>query len=238
LKKFLLQFILSIGIALQAQSIEVPDYTIGIFIKHENFCLLYSEKHEQPYWVAYTLTKETLVLPYDRKGSFRRDLKVYSGTASNEDYAKSGYNRGHLAPSRDFPTNTEETYFYSNVSPQAPSFNTGVWKRLEDYVRVMATKADTLYIVTGPIFGASIEAIGPNKVTVPTAFYKVLLYKTSKDSVQAAGFIVPHRVSSDDLKSFMVPVDSIEEITDIDFFSSLPEDLERKCEKYFDRRFW
>ena len=73
---------------------------------------------------------------------------------TNKDYLKSGYDKGHLAPAADMKYSTttmKESFYFSNMSPQKPEFNRGIWKELEEQVRNWAQIYDTVYIVTGPI---------------------------------------------------------------------------------------
>jgi endonuclease G len=83
------------------------------------------------------------------------------------DYQKSGYDRGHLAPAEDMWYSMEtmvQSFFYSNMSPQLPRFNLGVWKKLEMQMRNWAVEYDNLYVVTGPILSDSIKDLGPHRV--------------------------------------------------------------------------
>ena len=88
---------------------------------------------------------------YDRTNDFREDqINVSTGTAYLEDYRGSGYDRGHLAPAEDFEWSAEamsDSFFMSNMSPQDPSFNRGIWKRLENRVRTWALENDGIYVV-------------------------------------------------------------------------------------------
>lgn len=70
-------------------------------IFHSGFALCYRECCEQPEWVYYTLDKDKLEKNVNRKDNFRSDSAVLTGSASPDDYRKSGFDRGHLAPSAD-----------------------------------------------------------------------------------------------------------------------------------------
>ena len=109
-------------------------------VKHTAFTLCYSEAHEQAKWVAYHLTAEMCDNSgEERTNNFRTDPDVKTGSASPEDYKKSGFDRGHLCPAGDMGWSEQtmsESFFMSNMSPQAPSFNRGIWKKLEEQIRV------------------------------------------------------------------------------------------------------
>ena len=211
------------------QKIEIPALSeTDIVINHFGFSLLYNEEHEQASWVAYELTSTEINKIFDRTNKFILDPQVKTTTASGKDYLKSGYDRGHLAPASDMGWSSitmAESFYYSNISPQTPEFNRGVWKRLEELVRSWAIKYETINIVTGPILTPGLPAIGPNQVTVPNLFYKVILDYNGKD-VKGIGFILPNLGSKEILQSYAVSIDSVESLTGIDFFHMLNDDQE------------
>ena len=163
-------------------------------VKHTGFSLLYNEKHEQAGWVAYDLTRQETNKLFERSDRFVADPKVMTGTATDKDYEGSGYDRGHLAPASDMgwsATAMAESFFYSNISPQIPGFNRGIWKRLEGLVRSWAIEYDTVYVVTGPILRSGLPTLGPNQVSVPEHYYKVILDYT-EPGIKGIGFILPN----------------------------------------------
>lgn len=214
--------------------LEIPKVKTGTsLISHTGFSLVYNETHEQASWVAYELTREKTAKGVERTDKFLPDPKVETGTATNKDYEKSGYDRGHLAPAADMSwseTAMAESFYFSNMSPQLPGFNRGVWKRMEEQVRSWAVENEHIYIVTGPILSEELKSIGNNKVSVPNYYYKVILDYSSPD-VKGIGFIFPHASSSSPLQHFAVTIDSVEAMTGIDFFPSLPDAHEYLIEK-------
>jgi len=129
-----------------------------------------------------------------------------------------------------------ESFYLSNVSPQTPGFNRGVWKRAETLVRNWAIEEKVLYVVTGAIFDDNQGAIGSNEVTVPGYYYKVIYDPTERKKMIA--MILPHESSSANLESFVVSVDSVEIRTGIDFFPGLPDKLGRYLERQSDVTKW
>lgn len=214
--------------------LEIPKtYPYDIIITHTGYSLLYNEIHEQANWVAYNLTKEETIKRFERNNKFILDPKVKTGTANDKDYKGSGYDRGHLAPAADMAFSEVtmlESFYYSNMSPQLPGFNRGVWKRLEELVRTWAFENNNIYIVTGPILTKVLSTIGPNNVSVPNYYYKVILDYTYP-SIKGIGFILPNNSSSSSLQSFAVSIDIVEKYTGIDFFPMLPDDQEEVIEK-------
>lgn len=214
--------------------LQIPATTSSIeIIQHTAYTLSYNEQHEQADWVAYLLTAGEINSRHVvRTNHFLPDPLVKTGSATDADYEGSGYDRGHLANAEDMSYSTitmAESFYYSNVSPQVPAFNRGVWKRLEELIRFWATKYDSLYIVTGPVLTNNLPTIGADKVSVPDYYYKVILEYNSKE-VKGIGFVLKNQASSSTLKNFAVSIDSVEHLTGIDFFPKLPDDIENKIE--------
>lgn len=203
-------------------------------VYHTAYSLMYSEPHEQAEWVAYLLTASRTSNEFKRKNDFRPDPKIPTGSATHADYKGSGYHRGHLAPSADMGWSEEvqsESFYYSNMSPQLPAFNTGIWSKLERQVRDWAVDYDSIYVVTGPVLADGLPTIGPNEVAVPEQYYKVIMHYC-RETPKAIGFIVPHEGSRAHVSTFAVSVDSVEALTGINFFPQLPpqqEALESEC---------
>lgn len=211
-------------------------------IRHTGYTLSYNEEAEQPSYVAYELTKaEVLNTNVERDDDFRPDPMVRTGSAELSDYRGSGYDRGHLAPAADFRWSAEamsDTFYLSNMSPQDPSFNRGIWADLEAAVRVMAYENESIYVVTGPVLtDGPYKTIGENEVAVPNEYYKVILDYTEPE-IKAIGFLLPNEGSSRSLESFATTVDTVEEKTGIDFFPSLPDDQEEIIESDLDLSLW
>lgn len=209
-------------------------------VRHRAFCLTYNEEHEQANWIAYQLTKEETNSKFSRNNKFITDPLIKSGSAENSDYAGSGYDRGHLAPAADMgwsELSMKESFYFSNMSPQDPGFNRGVWKRLEEMVRTWAIEYDSVYVVTGPILKPGLSTIGPNKVSVPQYYYKVILQPIAHNS-HGIGFIMSNTGSSEMLQNFAVTIDSVEKISGIDFFPSLEYAQEEKTESGINLDYW
>ena len=209
----------------------------GEIIKHAYYTLAYSEDHEQAYWVYYNLSGDLINGPQDRTDDFRADPSVSTGSASLNDYKGSGYDRGHLCPAADMTlnrTSMSESFYLSNMSPQLPGFNRGIWSTLEDQVREWALEKSMIYVVTGPIFKNNKGVIGENEVTVPGYYYKVLFDGKNR----MIGFILPNESSPKSLNEFVVTVNEIEQQTGIDFFSGIDDQLENQLEESINITEW
>lgn len=212
----------------------LPAHQKNELIIHTNFTLVYSEKDEQAFWVAYELTREEVLVNTERSEDFRQDSLILTGSASPDDYRGSGYDRGHLAPAGDMGFTAKamsESFYMSNISPQVPDFNRGIWRELEEETRSWVLADGSLYIVTGPVLkGRRRKTIGENEVTVPSGFYKVLLDYQHPERAKGIAFLMPNKASSKPLQSFVVSIDAVEEATGLDFFPELPDDVEASLE--------
>lgn len=221
----------------------LPTSTTNEVIRHRFYALSYVEKYELPEWVAYELTEERLNTEWvERSNNFRPDPLVKSGSATPDDYRRTKYDRGHLVPAADMAFSEEamsETFYLSNIAPQEPGFNKGVWRELEELTRDWAKRSKHLYVVTGPVLSQPIKFwIGENQVAVPPAFYRVLL-DLREPELKAIAFVIPNETSTERLETFATSVDEAERLTGINFFPNLMEPaLEAELESKFDVNLW
>ena len=211
-------------------------------IRHTGYTLSYNEEAEQASWVAYCLTRdEAYGSEAEREDNFREDRSVRSGSATLDDYRGSGYDRGHMAPAADFKWSAEamsDTFYLSNMSPQDPSLNRGLWADLEAIVRQMAVDNEKVYIVTGPVLtDGPFKTIGDSRIAVPNQYYKVVLDYTDPD-IKAIGFVLPNADCEEDIQSYVRSVDEVEELTGLDFYPALPDDIETVVESSADASKW
>lgn len=239
--KFLFSaFLLLFTVVFSAKSADYLPVPASDLVRHAYYTLSYNEKYEQANWVYYVLT-DSMVLKggEERSNKFRIDKMVATGSAKSSDYTKSGYDRGHLCPAADMgfnPVANEESFLMSNISPQTPDFNRGVWKELETAVRKWAIKERKIVIVTGPIFKNDKGSIGQDGVLVPGYFFKIIYDAT--DEPRLIAFILPNEKSDRPLTDFVITTDEAEKLTGFDFFSQLPDDLESKLEGRVDLAGW
>ncbi len=211
----------------------IPASSNTAIVRHKYYTLSYIDEHEDAEWVAYKLEGYMTAGMAKRSNKFTSDPDVPGGSAQPVDYSRSGYDRGHLCPAADMKWSAEatnETFYMSNMSPQEPGFNRGIWKRLEEQVREWAVELKTVYVVTGPILSDGLPTIGRvNAVSVPRSFYKIILHD-GEHGRRAVAFLMPNEASSLPLTEYLVPIDSIETLTHIDFFPSLSAAESRRLE--------
>ena len=133
-------------------------------IKHEGYTVSYNSEYRIANWVAYELTAtEAKSKKTERSNKFVPDPQVKGSTAMNEDYTRSGYDRGHLAPAGDMKWSAKamrESFYLSNICPQKPKLNRGIWKDLEEQCRLWALDNGSLLIVTGPVITGDMKRLG------------------------------------------------------------------------------
>jgi endonuclease G len=201
-------------------------HTSDTILKYTGFDLGYNEAFEQAAWVAYVLTREEVESgTVERTDNFRADTSIRTGSATPSDYRGSGYDRGHLAPAGDMKWDEvamSQSFLMSNMSPQLPAFNRGIWRRLETEVRRWAVEKDSIYVITGPLFSSGDTLIGENGVGVPGHYFKVLVDLSPPDHDMIA-FLLPNSGSSEELMNFAISVDSLEKRSSYDFFGKAPD---------------
>lgn len=196
----------------------------------------YSFIHGQSNWVLYNLKKEHLFGDVARKNNFKADPDIFDAVSPSV-YTKSGYDRGHLAPAADFSWSEQamtESFYMSNMSPQQPGFNRGIWKKLEDQVRKWAEEKQNLIIVVGPILNDTLTKLR-EKVSIPEIYYKVILDVNKNDAI---AFLMRNESSAMPVSSFAVSVDSVENLSGINFFYLQDSSWQQNVECFFDLTKW
>ena len=204
----------------------------------------YDTAWRQARWVAHTLTAaEVAIKGAERSNRFRSDPQIINRgfpAAADSDYKKSGYDRGHLLPSADrddTSTENDATFLLSNISPQRPELNRGVWKNLEEFVRQISAKYDSVWVVTGSQGDLS-DRIGKNRVVVPDYYYKTLLIKI-KGVYYAVAFYIPNQAKlQKNYSNYAMPVDELEQILNMDFYKGLNDSAEHNAESAVNNKIW
>ena len=211
-----------------------------LLLVRRGFAVGYSNKYRQAVWVSYILSAENLALPQlKRGGKFQADPAVRRDPVHSGEYVRSGFDRGHLAPAADMTYSFEtmrNSFYMTNISPQLPACNRGIWKRLETQVRRWAVREGELYVITGPIFDRKPVRMGRRGLPVPAAFYKVILDLSPPRKMIA--FIIPNAGSRRRLPGFVTTVDAVEALTGCDFFANLDDEEEEALESVSEFSAW
>ena len=214
-----------------------------------NYSFLYDKTYKAALWVAYATSNSG---DFEDNNVSRNDAWAYdpaidqswqpnlSGAYSSSNGRS--YDRGHQVASNDRQTTTEQnqqTFYYTNMTPQYSSLNQGQWVELEKKVQGVATVttgSDTLYVVTGPLFEGKLEsATDKNGAScpAPSGYWKCLMKCTfSSPGVMSAavGCAYLFDTNSSNIAPSVVTIDSIESRTGFDFFVNVPSTLQNAAE--------
>lgn len=222
------------------EMVTTPETISSQIVNYEGMILSFNKDLHIPNWVAWELTATEVSGTFPRDDNFRGDDNVI-GSAEKWDYSYSGYDRGHMAPAGDMKWSAkamDESFYMTNMCPQAKSLNTGAWKRLEEKCRQWAEIDSAIIVICGPIVTDPInEYIGDSKVAVPQRFFKVIL-SPYIENPRGIGFIMPNAKVPGGMQAAAVSIDEVEQVTGYDFFSSLPDEIENAVESQCKFHYW
>lgn len=155
-----------------------------VLLDHKYFKVYYDPDLRLPRLVVYTLTAEHLrEATTKRHDSFRPDpllMIQHRPYVDKKEYVRSGYDKGHMAPFKDFAWSVEggnETFVLSNMVPQKPKLNQQAWEDLEEHVREWACGEEKITVMTGPLIDDDLPHL-TSGLTVPKRFFKILIDET------------------------------------------------------------
>lgn len=254
---------------LNDQNVYADHYVTMDGVQILNYALEWDNTKRHANWVAFTFDTTTSADVVKRTDLWAKDPKLPAEMQTGDsDHTNDGFDRGHLCASEDrvyLKEANEQTFYYSNISPQLNDFNGGFWGKLEarvqtwgrstttgTYDKVYVTKGGTLNKLLKNFKGTTVNGGTPttdaNGFTIhglacPEYYFMAVL--SQKDDVfHAIAFLVPHKEgmtrnpSSDELKEYVVSVDKLEEETGIDFFCNLPDVLENEVEAAYNLNDW
>ena len=214
----------------------LPQSTSDIKVLYNStFIIGYSETLKNPIWVIYRLGNmkgTNAPSKWERPWSFAVDPRT-EAKVSHEDYIGSGFDRGHMAPNATILSQYGqlaqlETFLMSNICPQNPDMNQGIWADLENEERKISQVDKTnkqvhdLFVITGPIFELDPPDTLNSGVAIPTSFFKIIAYKEGfGGTIKASAVRIPQEVNGSNIEDFLTTVDEIEILTGIEFFSEL-----------------
>lgn len=184
------------------------------------FAVMHSGISRTPLWSAEHLTRAALSSKSERTNDFHAEDRLpFDERAELDDYARSGYDRGHMAPSADMPNQEaqHESFTLANMIPQNQENNRGIWANIEGATRNLAKDRGELYVVTGPIFGGTnLQRIG-GRILIPTKIYKAIYDPSS-------GFSGAYIVDNSKGNNYQViSISELEQLSGIKPFPQLSE---------------
>jgi len=211
------------------------------------YAMSYSRDNGGPNWVSWHLDSSWLGTA-PRQDDFRADTTLPTGwyRVQATDFSGSGFDRGHMCPSADRTVTiaaNSSTFLMTNMIPQLPANNQGVWANLESYSRTLVSQGNELYIISG---GQGLRFfIANGHVAVPAQTWKVIIVLPvgSNDvsrvttATRTIAVVVPNSGTiNSDWRTYRVSVDQVEAITGFDFFSNVSSGIQAVIEGQVDNQ--
>jgi endonuclease G len=207
--------------------------TADQILYNRHYVLGYSYYFRQAKWALEIVDSD--ISEVERSDNFRSDYRIPEKFRADKDvYEGSGYNRGHLVASAnklETEIQNSETFLLSNMCPQKPRFNSGIWKKLEGAVRKLDAKENIFetYVISGPIFyfdkdvimmGNKNEDISVT-LPIPHAFFKSVLVEKNTGTIDMWSFIIPNKKSIGKLEDYLVKTSRVEKISGLFLWETL-----------------
>ena len=246
----------NLGLGNPSNAMSNISYSDNFLIVKNAYTLSYNKNKGTANWVSWHLSTawkgETA-----RQNDFRPDPSLPNNwyEVNPRDYTDTGFDRGHLCPSDDRDGDLEdnqETFFMTNMTPQAPDHNRGIWKTLEGYGRILTQQGNEVYIIAGTIGEGGTGANGfartigkNNNITVPASLWKIIVVlpigqndvQRINENTRIIAVNIPNQnsVGADSWKKYRVSVDELETLTGFDFLSNIPTDIQAIIEGRVDK---
>lgn len=157
----------------------------------------------------------------------RIDTKYQSGP---ELYANNDLDQGHLVRRQDpdwgevAARANEDTFHFTNCSPQHKNLNRETWVNLEDYILNKARSYSLKVIVfTGPVFRED-DMLYRGKFQIPAEFWKIAAIVKDDNKLSATAYLQTQKNLIENLEfaygeynTYQVAITKIEALTKLDF---------------------
>ncbi|WP_299311555.1 DNA/RNA non-specific endonuclease [uncultured Aquimarina sp.] len=223
------------------------------YLSKPDFILSYNNSRGTANWVSWHLS-DAWTGTAARCNCFKQDTSLPSNffRASTSDYTNSGFDRGHLCPSADrnaSSTSNSNTFFMTNIAPQAPDNNQRSWANFENYLRSLTLEGNEVHIIAGVVgsggkgrngFASTIDG---GNITVPDSFWKVALILPNGTNdinrVTTSTRVIAINVPNDqginsDWTQFRTSVNAIESLTGYDLLENITNAIESVLESRID----
>jgi endonuclease G len=212
-------------------------------LTNHGYAVGYSDALGDPVWAAYHVRDLAhFPTPAARPEKFEVDRRT-AARIMPEDYANSGYDRGHMAPNYAIATHygtaaQRETFLMSNITPQLHSLNAGLWKELEMKIATSyPARYGEVWVFTGPVFGASPKKLRGG-VAVPEAFFLIVIDE-NEGKLRTLAFIVPQEAPAEaDPERYLTRIEEIQRRTGLDFLPELDDASQKQVEAQKASRVW
>ena len=212
-------------------TVGLPRGMSDTLVRYDAFDVHFNSERGIANCALYELVNNELYGTVERDNEFMADPGV-KGCPLPEDYAGSGFDRGHLVPAGDLKWNgtaMRQSFMLTNVGPMHKALNEGGWAKLEEKVREWTARDSALLVFTGPVVSDGDTTLSSGRVKVPSAYYKVIMAPCVRP-IRVIAFIYPNGHSGGRLRQYAVSVDEVERRTGLDFFPTLPPEEEQRLE--------
>lgn len=219
-----------------------PAPTDVTILDRGHFKIGWSNSLKHPLWCAYHVKRDATYEPAKRP-NFAKDPAV-SAAPRPDDYTKSGYDRGHMAPNFAIASRYGDefqrlTFLMSNIAPQSPALNRGVWRDLEHRIAELWTaRYGEIWVVVGCIPSPTGAKIPGKGIDIPSNFYQVIIAQEGLN-VRAMAMTFPQNIPwSAWAARNLITIDELEERTGLDFNPDLPQFIQDPLESELPSRLW
>ena len=206
------------------------------------FAVGWSPSLRRPVWCAYHVTPDVMYQSGQRPG-FAKD-KEAANSPSPGDYTHSGYDRGHMVPnhaieSRYGTDDQKKTFLMSNIAPQTPALNQGVWRNVEHRIAdFWPAKYGEIWVIVGTIPNRRGETLSGTDIEIPGRFYQVIVAQEGMDVRALAVVFDQHVPWREWAARNIVSIDELEEEAGLDFLPDLPTFIQNPLEAETPSRLW
>ncbi|MFZ2959079.1 MAG: DNA/RNA non-specific endonuclease [Candidatus Ozemobacteraceae bacterium] len=211
-------------------------------LHNKAYAVGFSETRREPLWVSYRLDRVVNPEPLPRPSRFDSDSRVRNPVNTKE-YAKTGFDRGHLAPNSAIAKRygveaQEETFLMTNIIPQRPDLNRKLWEHIERMEDKYANVYGRVFVITGPIFDAKRENIENSNLEIPDECYKIIVDEEA-GGYRILAYRIPQSVEGKESPDeFLTCVDVLEAATGLDFFTAIPSSTQELLESQVATASW
>ncbi len=221
------------------------DTTDDFLVVRPQYVASFSYKRNTPNWVSWNLNSDWFGDVPRYEGNFIVDPMLPESFyhPDHNDYTNSGYDRGHMVRSEErtkTPEDNRSTFYMTNIIPQRPDLNRGVWLDFERYCESLCKDSlKQLFIVAGPVFSTPQPTIIGQHIAVPDSCFKIVVVLDrgqKRSSVTATtpviAVMMPNRdgVRKDDWTLYRSTIDDIEARTGYDFLNDIAPSIQALIE--------
>lgn len=210
-------------------------------IDRGEFLVGWSPKLRHPEWCAYHVPPQAK-FEAGKRPDFKKDSRAKGCPKANE-YSRSGYDRGHMVPNyaiatRFGPKAQADTFYMSNISPQSPALNRGVWRNVEHRIAdLWPARWGEVWVIAGCISDSG-ETLGETGIDIPSKLWQIAVAQDG-DEIRAIAVMMEQEVGWKAWPArYIVTIDEIEELTGLDFFTELDDEEEEALESSLPSRMW